>query len=80
MTTLMLAGFAALSVGAGVASAQSLTPGAGEAGYFGGRNKASVVHRDAQAVRPPAVQYGGSDHAAKPVFQPYNGNLTSGGL
>jgi len=80
MTTLMLAGFAALSLGAGVANAQSLTPSAGEAGYFAGQNKASVIHRDAQMVQPPAVQYGGAEHAANPVFQPYNGNLTGGGL
>lgn len=51
MQTIMLAGFAAASVGLAAANAQSLTPGGGERGYYQdqGKTAAAPLHRGANA-------------------------------
>jgi hypothetical protein len=49
--TLLLAGFAALSLGVGAAQAQSLVPGSGEGNFFGSQNRtpAATSNRDVQS-------------------------------
>ena len=41
--TLLLAGFAALSLGVSAAQAQSLVPSSGEGSFFGGQTRAPAV-------------------------------------
>jgi len=71
--TLMLAGFAALSLGVGSAMAQNLSPSSAEAAYFQGQNNAAPVSRG-----PALVQSGSSDVERAPAidhslpFSPYD--------
>jgi hypothetical protein len=60
MKTLLLAGFAALSLGVGAANAQSLVPSATEGAFFSAPAKAVTppVHANAN---PNGVQSGSSD-------------------
>jgi hypothetical protein len=60
MKTLLLAGFAALSLGVGAANAQSLVPSATEGAFFSAPAKAATpqVHTNANAN---GVQSGSSD-------------------
>ena len=71
MKTLMLAGFAAVTigaslVGAGLANAQGLTPSAAEGAYYQNQGKAAPaqLNRGANAGQSGAVQFGSSEAAA----------------
>ena len=72
MKTLMLAGFAALSVGVGTAMAQD--GGAASQDYWAQRYFAQVVN----ANREIPVQFGSSDHLG--AASPMDTNVTGGGL
>lgn len=78
--TLMLAGAAALSLGAGVASAQSLTPSGAEATYFQGQAKAvpAPVVSGAKAGQQTSQQYGSSDFEQSKTIR--DENILSSGV
>ena len=63
MKTLMLAGFGALSLGVGLANAQSLVPSPAEGSYYSGQRPAMPVpaNRGAAVTPDQTVQFGGSD-------------------
>lgn len=52
--TLMLAGFAALALSAGVANAQNLTPSVGETAVFSGQRSAVPANVNQDANQVPA--------------------------
>jgi hypothetical protein len=82
MTTLMLAGFAALSLGVGVANAQNLAPSAAEGAYFAGQRQSTTVlnNRGAMAGRSETSQYGSSDPFGNGRTAPYDTNSVAGGF
>ena len=63
MKTLMLASAAVLSLGAGVASAQNLSPSDAEATYFQGQAKVAAAPRVTGGVagQETTTQYGSSE-------------------
>jgi hypothetical protein len=79
MKTLMLAGFAAVTIGAGVANAQSLTPSAGEGAYYQNQGKTAPAqfNRGANAGQSGAVQFGSSEAAAP---APIDSDTVGGGF
>jgi hypothetical protein len=79
MKTLALAGFAALSLGVGVANAQSLAPSSGEGAYFSGQGRIAPapLNQGAAAEQQSTVQFGASDRGQA---RPYDSDMTDGGL
>jgi hypothetical protein len=63
MKSLILTGFAALSLGTGIANAQNLTPSANEAAYWEGQSKVNSTVGNHDADR---VQSGSSDMKRAP--------------
>jgi hypothetical protein len=81
MTTLMLAGFAALSLGAGVANAQNLAPSAAQGAYFASqRQTATVLNNRGAVAGQHATQYGSSDPFGNGKTAPYDTNSVAGGF
>ncbi len=84
-TTLMLAAFAAVALGAGVANAQSLTPSAAQGAYYASQNRTAsqVMAPRANNGQPlgqtGAVQYGSSDLEFSHPTAHFDTNLTEGG-
>jgi hypothetical protein len=65
MKTMLLAGFAVLSLGVGAANAQSLVPGSGEGNWYGGQNRAPATtpNRDVQSGASDVTGFGGNHDA-----------------
>ncbi len=81
MTSLMLAGFATLSLGVGVATAQSLAPGSAEGTYFSGQRQTTPVSANRGAMAGQnQPQYGSSDHARNGGTVPFDTNSVGGGF
>ncbi len=81
MKTLMLAGFAAVSLGVVTANAQSLVPSSGEGAWYNSQQQQTspaTINRGASVVPNQTVQYGSSDEGT--VVPAFNTNLTAGGL
>jgi len=78
MKPFVLAGFAAFSLGAGMATAQNLTPGAAEGSLFARKNKVAPVNRDANADRRGTAKYGSSDHTGALETHHFDSNQDDG--
>lgn len=79
MKMLALAGFAALSLGVGLANAQSLAPSSAEGDYFAGQSRATSapLPNGAAVEQRSTVQFGPSDRGQ---VMHYDSDLTGGGL
>jgi len=78
MKSLMLAGFAVVSLGVGLANAQGLTPSAAEGAYYSGKGQTPAMNLNRGAsVQNSTVQYGSSD---QPAAVPFDTNATEGGF
>jgi hypothetical protein len=80
ITTLLIAGFAALSLGAGVASAQNLAPSAAEGAYFAGQRQSATTPTIRGAAAGQKAQYGSSDPYGNGRTTPFNTNSVAGGF
>lgn len=79
LKTIMLAGFGALSLGAGMANAQNLSPSAGEAAYFAWQSKVASTSRGVTGGQDAAERLGSSGHAGTARTN-YFDNLDIGGF
>jgi hypothetical protein len=81
-TTLLLAGFAALSLGVGVANAQSLAPSSAEGAYYAGQRQSTTMpmNRGAMAGQNQSMQYGSSDPFGNGRTVPFDTNSVAGGF
>jgi hypothetical protein len=79
--TLLLAGFAALSLGVGAAQAQSLVPGSVQGSFYGSQNRApaATVSRDAQSGSSDVTNDGGIHDATTILNQQLYGAGGVGG-
>jgi hypothetical protein len=78
MKTIMLAGFGALSLGAGLANAQNLSPSAGEAAYFAWQSDVASTSRSVTGGQE-AAGWRGSSGRAWTARTNYFDNLDIGG-
>jgi hypothetical protein len=81
--TLLLAGLAALSLGAGAARAQQLTPSGARTGWYTAQNGAianNTAANNSRGTVTGTVQSGASDpKQARPVFH-FESNMAGGGF
>lgn len=81
--TLMLAGVAALSLGAGAVRAQTMIPSAAQGSYYAVQSRAAAnkaVAHETRGTVSSAVQSGASDPGLSGPVVHIDTNLTGGGL